>query len=451
MERERSIKGLFIKYLTGWLAGSLFLALLGFILMSLAMQAGYIYPANYGDIEYEREKEKLKDAEKIRGEDIPPLMDYALFTEDGIWKEGTIPKKDGKKAWEVSHRGYSGISRVFYQKVERDGEVLVLRYSMKAQFADPKLRNYLPAAEEIIYGFVILEILAYLMYMAVRFGRMLEKKMNGIQTAIEKIEQENLEFQVQNSGVREIDRIGEALDHMKEALKRSLESQWHMEKARQERISALAHDLKTPITIVRGYNELLLESTLLEEDRACAKAIEVSVRQMQGYVEQLLEVTRGKQTDSSVKTAVRAEIFLEEIRKKSQGLAVEKQVALVWRAAEIPREIQADEQRLERALLNIIANAAEYAGQGGTICLCAAALKDSLEITVEDSGPGFTGEALRKGKEEFYTGSSARSGGVHSGLGLFIADRIIEEHGGRLDLENSESLGGGCVRVRLPW
>ena len=451
MERERSLKWLFIKYLVSWLLGSLILAFLGFILMSLAMQAGYIYPANYGDIEYEREKDNLKNTEEIRMEDIPPLMDYALFTEDGTWKEGTIPEKDAEKAWEVSHRGYSGISRIFYRKVEREGEVLVLRYSIKAQFADPKLRKYLPAAEEIIYGCVILEILAFLMYMAVRFGRMLERKMNGIQSAIEKIEQENLEFQVQNCGVREIDRVGAALDHMKEALKKSLVSQWHMEKARQEKISALAHDLKTPITIVRGYNELLLESTLKEEDLACVEAIEVSIRQMQGYVEQLLDMTRGKQPAEFVKNIVCADAFLEDIHKKSQGLAAEKQAVLIWQAAEIRREIQADEQRLERALLNIIANAAEYAGQGGTICLGASAPEGGLEIIVEDSGPGFTGEALKKGKEEFYTGSSARSGGVHSGLGLCIADRIIEEHGGRLELGNSEVFGGGCVRVWLPW
>ncbi len=91
-----------------------------------------------------------------------------------------------------------------------------------------------------------MEILAYLMFMAVRFGKMLENKMNGIQYAIEKIEQEDLEFQVPDCGVREIDRIGEALDRMKDALKKSLKSQWKMEKARQERISALAHDLKPP-------------------------------------------------------------------------------------------------------------------------------------------------------------------------------------------------------------
>ena len=70
---------------------------------------------------------------------------------------------------------------------------------------------------------------------------------------------------------------------------------------------------------------------------------------------------------------------------------------------------------------------------------------------MEDSGSGFTREALRKGKDEFYTGSSARNGGRHSGLGLFIADRIIGEHGGRLELRNSETLGGGCVKIYLPW
>ena len=103
---------------------------------------------------------------------------------------------------------------------------------------------------------------------------------------------------------------------MKDALKKSLKSQWKMEKARQERISALAHDLKTPITIVRGYNELLLEGNLQGDDRTCVEAIEVSVRQMQDYVEQLLDMTRGGDMEMPVKTAVRADTFLEDIRKR---------------------------------------------------------------------------------------------------------------------------------------
>lgn len=451
MERERSLKGLFIRYLIGWLFGSVFLAVMGFVVMSLAMQSGYIYPANYGDTEYEQEKENLKNAERIQADDIPSLMTYALYTEDGQWKEGTIPKKDAEKAWQVGHRGYTGLGRTFYRLIERDGEILVLCYSMKAQFTDPKLRRYLPAAEELIYGMVLLGILGYLLFMAVRFGKMLEKKMNGIQYAIEKIEQEDLEFQVPNCGVREIDRIGEALERMKEALKKSLVSQWKMEKAKQERISALAHDLKTPITIVRGYNELLLESSLQEEDRACAEAIEVSICQMQEYMEQLLEMTRGGEIQKREKTVVRADSFLEEIHKKAQGLAAERQAVLIWESADLDKTIWADRQRLERALLNILANGVEYAGTGGRISLRAEALEEVLEICVEDSGSGFTREALRKGKDEFYTGSSARNGGRHSGLGLFIADRIIGEHGGRLELRNSETLGGGCVKIYLPW
>ena len=94
---------------------------MGFVVMSLAMQSGYIYPANYGDTEYEQEKENLKNAERIQADDIPSLMTYALYTEDGQWKEGTIPKKDAEKAWQVGHRGYTGLGRTFYRLIERDG------------------------------------------------------------------------------------------------------------------------------------------------------------------------------------------------------------------------------------------------------------------------------------------------------------------------------------------
>ncbi len=93
MERERSLKGLFIKYLISWLAGSVLLAVIGFVMMSLAMQRGLIYPANHGDTEYEQEKENLKNAEKIRAEDIPPLMAYAFLRKMDSGKRGPYHKK----------------------------------------------------------------------------------------------------------------------------------------------------------------------------------------------------------------------------------------------------------------------------------------------------------------------------------------------------------------------
>lgn len=73
-----------------------------------------------------------------------------------------------------------------------------------------------------------------------------------------------------------------------------------------------------------------------------------------------------------------------------------------------------------------------------------------LQITVADSGPGFSGEALRHGTEQFYQADKSRAGTAHYGLGLYIARTVLEENGGALEIGNSEETGGGEVSIYVP-
>ena len=73
-----------------------------------------------------------------------------------------------------------------------------------------------------------------------------------------------------------------------------------------------------------------------------------------------------------------------------------------------------------------------------------------LQITVADSGPGFSGEALRHGTEQFYQADKSRAGTAHYGLGLYIARTVLEENSGALEIGNSEETGGGEVRIYVP-
>ena len=450
MERERGLKGLFIKYLVGWAAGCILLCGATFLLFLLSMEMGLVYPANYGQRQLDQAQENLINAEEIQAEDIPNLLEYALFTKEGEWKEGSLSGQEAAKAWEISQRQYTGLGQTFYRFLERKNEILVIRYQIKSVFVNPVLRKVFPAADTFIYILIVLEIIGCLLFMAVRFARMLERKMQKLQIAIEEIRRENLEFQVESCGIREIDRIGGALEHMKEALKTSLSSQWKTEKAKQEQISALTHDLKTPLTIARGFHELLLEGELGEEERENAEAIGISIRQMQEYVEQLLDVTKGRWNPALCKTSVDLQNFLEELQIKLQGMAVEYQIDMAWRTEHVSGFLPMDRDRIERAVLNVISNAMEYAGKGGRVRISADVREKRFTITAEDSGPGFTREALEKGKEEFYTGNKARTGGGHSGLGLFIADQAVKEHGGSLDVGQSAEYGGALVTLVLP-
>lgn len=450
MERKRGLKGLFIKYLISWLICSFLLITATFLLFLCAIEAGFIYPANYGQIQLEQSVQRLENAEKIEEDDVLPPLKYALFTKGGQWKEGTLSGKEAEEAWEVSHRNYTGTGQTFYRVLEREDEILIIRYQLKSFFVNPVLQKILPSADTVIFVLMFLEGITCLLFMAVRFAKMLERNMAGIQTAIEKIEKEDLEFQVPNCGIREVDRLGEALERMRQALKDSLTAQWKEEKARQEQISALAHDLKTPLTVARGYTELLTEGELNEEEKADADVIEASIRQMQGYVEQLLYITKGSPLLTPVLTSVGIREFAESIRINLQGMSSQQGVNLEYEMEGTDTFVFADQERLERAVLNIASNGIEYAGRDGKVRFRVKSSPEGVVLSVEDSGPGFSKEALVRAREEFYTGSRARTGGNHSGLGLYIADNIVREHGGELRIGRSAELGGACVEVCLP-
>ncbi len=170
---------------------------------------------------------------------------------------------------------------------------------------------------------------------------------------------------------------------------------------------------------MRGYNELLLEGNLQGDDRTCVEAIEVSVRQMQDYVEQLLDMTRGGDMEMPVKTAVRADTFLEDIRKKAQGLTSEKQAVLIWEAAVPEGTIRADRQRLERALLNILANSAEYAGCGGRVSCAQRSVRRRCVLQWRTAGRVYKRSAAERERRILYRqqrqkrGKAFGAGAVH--------------------------------------
>lgn len=100
-----------------------------------------------------------------------------------------------------------------------------------------------------------------------------------------------------------------------------------------------------------------------------------------------------------------------------------------------------------RAVMNIIQNAVEHTGEDGRINIRMEEKNGNLTFIVEDTGKGFTKEALMHGTEQFFMDDTSRSGEAHYGMGLFFAKTAAEKHGGRIVLTNSEETGGARVEI----
>lgn len=238
---------------------------------------------------------------------------------------------------------------------------------------------------------------------------------------------------------------------MKESLKASLEQQWKVEHMQKEQIAALAHDLKTPLTVIQGNVDLISETELDEEQRLYAEYISSSSEQMQLYIRTLIDISRAASGYQLHMEDIDVLSYVEQLRGQIDALCQTKKIGLQMELEHLPDVLSVDKLLLERAIMNVINNALDYSPQDSSIHISIIGGKPHLKITVTDAGPGFSQEDLLHAKEQFYMADYSRSSNLHFGMGLFITKSIVQQHGGQLDLSNSEKTGGAQVTISIPY
>ena len=436
----------------------LFLALAIFLVIGvnlggyiLCVDNGFVIPLNQKSAVIEKAKGVLQSATTMDTTDIPSFCEYILFTNEGQYLDGSLPKEESASIWEKCVENSKVAEKSYlYTVVEREKEVLVLQYSTAAQFSNHTLRHLFPSADLVLISIVILEMLFFLVIISFLFGKYLSRRMEELLVITQKIEQQDLDFSVKKSKIVEIDRVLDALNHMKIALKQSLAKQWQDDKLRQDQLAALAHDLKTPLTIIRGNTELLLDLPLSDEQKECADYIETSAVQMQNYVQSLIEVTKSWKSTRLNLQEIEVSSLLQETKNQIIGLCAVNKITLQWNSELYPITIWVDHDLIIRALMNVLSNAVEHTPQGGKISLEAFQYENMLSIVISDTGSGFSAEALKHGTEQFFMDDDSRNSKSHYGSGLYVAASVVQKHGGRLVLENSSQNGGAKVTLEIP-
>ncbi|MBD5456280.1 MAG: HAMP domain-containing histidine kinase [Lachnospiraceae bacterium] len=385
-------------------------------------------------------------------EDIPLLCEYALFTMDGQYTGGSIDQEDGILIWTTCiENGRTSDTPYLYSVINREEEILILRHHMAAQFGNSTLRSIFPSADLLLIIIILLEILLSLIIISFIFGKNLGRKIDKLLTVVHKIEQQDLDFEIQKSRLFEVDRALDALDHMRVALRQSLSKQWYDDKMRQEQLSALAHDLKTPLTIIRGNTELLFDTSLSTEQRECAEFIENSSLQMQDYVQTLIEATKSWDSCQPCMKKVNMDSLLMELKNQIDGLCAVNNISLYWDCGQYPAYVTADHDLLIRMLVNVLSNAVEHTPQGGNVTFEICEKNNELSFLITDTGKGFSDEALKHATEQFFMDDDSRSSKSHYGIGLYVAASIAKRHNGKIILENSDAAGGAKVTIQIPY
>lgn len=217
------------------------------------------------------------------------------------------------------------------------------------------------------------------------------------------------------------------------------------ERLRNSLLTAVSHDLRTPLAVLVGLADALKLTPLNDAQAEVAEAMRRSALRMSALVGNLLDMARLQ--SGSVRLN-RHWLPLQEVVGSALS-SLDETLAGCDVAVDLPADlplVELDAVLVERVLVNLLENAVKYAG--GTIRIGARAAGRHVEIEVSDNGPGFPAGREEKLFDKFERGDrESATPGV--GLGLAICKAIVEAHGGRISAHNAAT-GGACVRVELP-
>ena len=443
-KREHSLRTLLLSYVASLTVLSAISSLLILSVFSLSYRFGVVIPANQVESDLSAVRSDIETSKVFNPDVLPDGTSYVFLTREFKLKKSNMPVNLQEESllnyqFKNAHGGIYG----YFQSFERSDGIVIVNYQLSPRYRNAWMNQYFPNADLMMIGSMMVSILLIFVVLTFFYANKLRQQLRPILRATEKIAEQDLDFQTSRSTIKEFNQVLSGLDHMRAALRDSLMENWKAEQDKQNQISALTHDLKTPLTVARGNAELLAMTPLDAEQMDLLEHFQKGITQVDAYVKELSELN---------KTSLTKTLTLEDIYSQTLSLAQTKQINVAFDKKDIKKEIIGhwDRSLLNRAFMNIVANAVEHTPSGSQLLLTARVEEDEFTFICLDSGPGFSLESLEKATQLFYQEDKSRQSRNHSGLGLTIANDIVRLHHGSLSLSNCDNTGGAKVTIILP-
>ena len=280
---------------------------------------------------------------------------------------------------------------------------------------------------------------------AVYYRKKLREPITQLQNGVERIQEDNLDFHIEYDGDDELGRLCCSMEKMRRELRQKHKALWESLEQRKLLNASVSHDLRTPITVLKGYLDYLEKN--IPQDKLTEDMLFDTVSSMQGAVNRLelyVESVRDIEKIENIEIEKRSEnvkLLWNELRSNVRQLAGNKEIIL---SNDITVDkIQIDKGVFFRILENLLQNALRYAEKQVSINL--SHKKDFLILTVKDDGKGFSAADLEKATTVFYSNDKEKQ---HFGIGLSVCKILCEKHGGLLYVGNQKEKGA-CVTAKL--
>ncbi|MCI9122001.1 MAG: HAMP domain-containing histidine kinase [Oscillibacter sp.] len=259
----------------------------------------------------------------------------------------------------------------------------------------------------------------------------LKRPLAELRLASEKISQNDLDFTVVVHNRDELGQLCASFETMRASLAQNFSEMWRQMEERKRLNAAFAHDLRTPLTVLKGHNEMLQFSGD-EQTRATAVTMQRHISRLEHYVDTMSQLRRLEDTQP-VYRQTPLKVLVASLYESGTILCEQagKRFSMENRITSLSLPLDGD--LISRVYGNLIANAVRYAASQVELCLEETA--EGLLLSVSDDGPGFDKNSLEKATEPYFTGEKAD----HFGLGLYTSKLLCEHHGGWLRIENTVS------------
>ncbi len=261
-------------------------------------------------------------------------------------------------------------------------------------------------------------------------SRRITSPIDALANAARRLGRGDLSQRVQLQGEGEVTALAQAFNSMAVDLE-------HAEQLRRNMVADVAHELRTPLSNIHGYLEAIRDG-VLEPDAAIISSLNEETALLSRLVNELQELSLVEAGELKLvyQTEDIASLIKQAVTPWQPQLAA-KDLSLSLDLPDNLPLVNIDWQRVNQVLHNLLENAVAHTQRGGTISLCAEAKDDWVEVSVSDTGEGIPAEDLPHIFERFYRVDKSRSratGG--SGLGLTIAKRLVEAHGGKITVQS---------------
>ena len=334
-------------------------------------------------------------------------------------------------------------------RVDRGGRILgIVRFALPLSRVQPEIRSIYRI---VLFGAVAAVIIALIV--AYFVSRSITLPIRQMQETAQQIAKGDFGKRVRIKSRDELGELAKSFNTMADELQHQMENLRRMDRMRTDFVANVSHELKTPLTLIRGYIETL-EDRAMDDKKAATKFISIikeHADRLANIVNDLLSLSELELSDDSVhKTEFDLKEIIDEISLGFGHALADKKQMLTVSSQGGDLTIRADHDKIEQVFVNLIDNAVKYTKESGCIELSLVELDREVCVTVQDNGIGIPREHRERIFERFYRVDKARSrdlGGT--GLGLSIAKHIVLAHNGKISIE-SEFNKGTKISVILP-